>query len=347
MLSKTLDAAVKNIGFTVTPEHAYGIYGGFLITVYETGSKKTAFINFLLEDNPDDNSDASLSAFNISESIKENLYKYAIIDYNLSDDGLSVTTAGSAPEFLQMLDFCVELLDEHSNDNASVKNSNYCSCCGKSFGKRYPKKLTRSNKNYLLCESCALEILEEQDKHKQKTNEKIPASKRFAGVVGSVVGGLIGVFLYFAAYKWLFPQINTWDSFILNFVFALFGFATAFLAYLGYKIFCKKASLTAYISVSVVAVLFSVFGEYLGTIVKILADHESVSFGLVYKTVCMMPFRSTALKDALNYSSDFYTGAVMSFIFAAAGAVIFLLGLYEKSRGIKENIKIETIKIEN
>jgi hypothetical protein len=340
MLSKTLDAAVKNVGFTVTPEHAYGIYGGYLVTVYETGNKKTAFINFLLEDDPDDNSDASLSAFNISETIKENLDKYAIIDYNLADDGLTVTTVGNAPEFLRMLDFCVELLNEYSNDSQNVKNCNYCSCCGKTFGKRYPKKLTKNNKNYLYCESCALELLEEHDKQKQQKAEKIPAMKRLLGVVGAIIGGLLGIFLYFAAYKWLYPEINTWDSFILNFVFALLGFATAFLVYIGYTIFCKRASLTAYISVSVIAVLFSVFGQYLGTLVKILANYNGLKFFNVLDILYKMPFSSE------KYSSDFYTGAVMSLLLAGAGVTIFLLGLYEKSKGVKENLKIETIKIE-
>lgn len=346
MLSKTLEAAVKNAGFTVTPDHAYGVYGGFLTTVYETGSKKTAFINFLLEEDSDENSDTSLAAFNISEAIKNNLDKYAIIDYNLSDDGLTVTTAGSVPDFLKTLDFCVELLNEYSG-NQLIKNSGYCSYCGKQFGKRHPKKLTKNKKNYLLCESCALEVLEEHNNQKQIKDEKIPAKQRFFGVLGAIVGGIVGSFLYFAAYKWLYPAMNTWDKFVLSLLFSLLGFATASLAYLGYKIFCKKPSLTAYISVSVISVLFAVFGQYVGIIVRILADHNNISFFSVYDTVCLMPFRSTATGDAYNYSSDFYTGAAISLLLAGAGAAIFLLGMYEKSKIVKEDIKIETIKIES
>jgi len=345
MLSKILDAAVKNAGFTVTPDYAYGIYGGFLTTVYETGSKKTAFINFLLEEDADENSDTSLAAFHISESIKNNLEKYAIIDYNLADDGLTVTTAGSAADFLKMLDFCVELLNEYS-ENLLVKNSGYCSYCGKKIGKRYPKKLTKNKKNYLLCESCALEVLEEHHNHNQNIKEKIPSNQLVLGVAGAVAGGLVGSLLYLAAYKWLYPVVSAWDRFILSFMFSLLGFATASLVYLGYKLFCSKPSTTAYVSVAVVSALFALFGQYLGIIVRILADHGNISLFSVYDVVWKMPFRSTAVGKAVNYSSDFYTGAVMSLLLAGAGAAILLLGMYEKSKGVKENIKIETIKIE-
>lgn len=338
MLSKTLNAAVKNIGLTVTPDNAYGIYGGYMLTILENGNKKTAFFNFIL----DENEDTSLAAFDISDEIKNNLSTYSIIDYDLKDEGLSVTTDQSIPDFLKMIDFCVELLN-----NYAVKNGSYCSGCGKEFGKKYPKKITRDNKNYLLCESCTLEIIEEQNKQTEKSEVKIPAKTRFLGVIGSIIGGLIGAFLFFAVSKWIMPLIDGWDSFIFRFILSGLGFATAYFSYLGYKIFCKKASLTAYLSVSIISVIFSLIGHYLGTLLEIAEVHSLRLSDLYYSNLLAMPFRSTALEGFPEYSSNFYIYGALTLILAVSGALIFLLGFYEKDKVVKEEIKIETLKIQD
>ncbi|PKM62415.1 MAG: hypothetical protein CVU97_05430 [Firmicutes bacterium HGW-Firmicutes-21] len=337
MLSKTFSAAVQNIGLTITPDHAYGIYGGYLLTVYESGSKKTAFFNFLL----DENEDNTLAALEISDTIKSNISTYSILNYDLQDDGLSITTSQGVPTFLKIIDFCTELLNEHK-----VMGSEYCSACGKKFGKRYPKKLTRRNNNYLLCESCTLEVLEEQDKPDEETGGTDAGRDSYKGVIAAVVSGLIGVFLYYACYRWLLPLTVEWETWDFRYVLTALGFATSFLVYIGYTMFNKKACLTSYLSVSVTAVLATIIGQYIGIIVEILNDHP-VKFSLIYKTLLKMPLRSTALEGFKSYSTDFYILAVISAVLAAVGSVIFLLGLYDKSRKVKEEFKIETLKIKS
>lgn len=344
MLSKTLDAAVKNIGLTVTDNQAYGIYGGYLLTVSENGNKKTAFFNFLLDEDQDE--DNATASFNISEEIKSNIATYSIIDYDLQDDGLAVSMNQNVPAFLQMIDFCTELLNKYQ-----VKGSEYCSYCGKDFGKRYPKKISKGNRNYLLCENCALDVYEEHNKPIEADGPVATAKNRVLGVIGAIIAGLFGIFLYFAAYKWLQPLTVDWKSWDSRYFFIAIAFIISFLVYLGYKLFCKKASLTAYISVILISVLSTIIGQYIGTIVNIMND-TSLNFNTFWhtKSLFLMPLRSTldnsVLKDAVEYSSKFYLFAIIGVILATVGAVIFLLGLYENSKVVREELKIETLKID-
>lgn len=355
MLNKTLDAAVKKIGLTVTEKHAFGIYGGYLLTVYESGNKKTAFFNFMLDDVADENEeeqsedDSSLVSFEISEALKNNIEKFSVIDYNLQDDGLLITTNQSIQVFLGMIDFCVELLTQNG-----VKGSSNCSCCGNTFGKRYPKKITIDNKNYLYCESCALEIYEEHNKTDDEEAEQHATKNRFLGVIGALLGGLLGVFIYFAVYKWILPSSEKLGSFDWRYLVTVLGFVTSFLVYLGYKLFRKKASLSAYISITAISVVCTAIGQYIGTLVNIANDY-SLNFGnfMTYKNLFLMPLRSTVPADATEefaayiYSSGFYRFAIVGVVLALLGSVIFLLGFYEKNRPVKEELTIETLKIQS
>lgn len=337
MISKALETALQNIGFSVGTDNAFGIYGNYLITIFENGNKKTAFINFLI----DDKDDSSLTSFDISEEIKGNLDNYSIIDYELVDDGLLITTAQSVPDFLKLMDFCIELLNSHN-----VKGSDFCSGCGKEFGKRYPKKISKDNKNYLMCENCAIDIIEDRDKKSKQEKEKIPANRLVSGVIGALIGGIIGFFLFFAVNKWLLPLIPDFNSFILKFGISCLGFITAFLVYYGYKLFCEKPSKNAYFSVSIISILVTAFGHYFGTLIYIANEHSLKLRDFFTYELWKMPFRSTSSAGTLEYSSDFYLYGTIAIILAASGAIIFLLGFYEKNRIIKDEIKIETLKIE-
>lgn len=344
MLSKNLGAAVQNIGLTLTDNHAYGIYGGYLLTIYESGNKKTAFFNYLL-DKSKESDDSSLTSFEISEAIKDNLETYSILDYELQDDGLVIVSGQSIPRFLEMIDFCTELLKKYN-----VKGSEYCCYCGKSFGKKHPKKITKANKNYLLCESCTLEVIEEHNKPIEVEAEvKSSGNKHLLGIIGAIIGGLIGVFLYFAAYKWLLPLTADWESWDLRYVVTVFGFVTALLAYWGYKLFNKKASLTAYISIPIISVLFAAIGQYIGTLVYISTQNSFSIFKFPdFGLLLMMPLRSTATDNTfVEYSSSFYFLFAISIALAIVGAVIFLLGYYEKNRVVKEELTVETLKIQD
>lgn len=362
MLSKTLDAAVKKIGLTVTEKHAFGIYGGYLLTVYESGNKKTAFFNFLLDTTDEENStdneneeqsndddDSTLASYELSDALKKNIDKFSVVDYNLQDDGLLITTNQSIQIFLEMIDFCTELLKENG-----VKGSNCCSCCGNSFGKRFPKKITLDNKNYLYCENCALEIYEEHTKVEEDTIEEHPRKKCLLGILGAFFGCIISVFLYFAIYKWVLPTSADAEDFDWRYLVVCMGFVTSFLVYTGYKLFRKKATLSAYISVTAFSFLGASIGQYIGTLTDI-ANNFSLSFNhfLTYPNLLLMPLRSTVPSDLTEdfskyiFSSDFYRFTVIGVALALLGAIIFLLGFYEKNRPVKEEIVIETLKIQN
>ncbi len=355
MLSKTLNAAVSKMGLTVTENHAFGIYGGYLLTVYEAGNKKTAFFNFILDDDTEEDenvqersNESSVAAFEISEAIKKNIDKFSIIDYIFMDDGLLVTTNQSIQVFLELIDFCTELLREHK-----IKGGDYCSNCGKTFGKRFPKKITLGNRNYLYCESCAFDIYEEHNKPDALKTEAKSGGKSFFGFLGALAGGLLGAFLYFAIYMWVLPGSEALEDFDWRFLVIILGFITSFLVFTGYKIFCKKANTFAFVTVTLLSAILTAVGQYIGTLVNI-ARNFSLDFDsfFIYKNWFLMPFRNTVPEDSTEYTdlvfnTDFYRFAIIGVALALLGSVIFLLGFYEKSRPVKEEMFLETLKIQN
>ena len=57
MVSRSLQGAAEALGFTYAEKqnskqsHMYGVYGGYLITLYDSGNHKTVFINYYLAPN--------------------------------------------------------------------------------------------------------------------------------------------------------------------------------------------------------------------------------------------------------------------------------------------------------
>lgn len=345
MITKNLLAALENIGFSYfegnsgTGSHAFAVYGGFLISAYEAGGKKTAYFNFKFSDGEENAS----KRYSFSEAFSERMSEFSVSDYSLGEDGLKVICSGSIPDYLKLLDFCVELLIA-----SGIEGAVRCSQCGNKFGSRNPKKVTYGNDDHLMCEHCAIEAVEENRKADVSVAEPAKKKKVLPGVFGSLLFSLIGVFLYFAAYYWLSPAIGD-TQFEIRYLFSALGFVVSLLAYCGYRLFCRRASLTAYIIIPIFSLLFTAIGQYIGIVFEFIAKGGFSLSCLSNSSFWLVHLRNNVPSDVSanfeSYSGYFYIFLTVSLLFAAVGSAIFLLSLREKTMPKKENLVVETLKI--
>ncbi|MBR4799145.1 MAG: hypothetical protein IK047_02670 [Clostridia bacterium] len=139
----------------------------------------------------------------------------------------------------------------------------------------------------------------------------------------------------------------------IRYVICAAGALTALLAFIGYRLFCKKISAAAYISVSVFSLLFTALGQYFGSVFLFLKNNPSGTVypcsALSHKAFWLIHLRNTIPADAADQFADqsgiFYKLLAISIMFAVVCAAIFLLSLRDKSIAKKEPLKIETISV--
>ncbi len=346
MITKNLTKALEEIGFTYNEgnsaekSHAYAVYGGYLVSVYEKAGKKTAFINFKFSENEEND----IKKYEISETFANELEEYSVTDYSIDEDGMRICCSGSITVFLKLIDRCIALILE--ND---IKGCEYCSKCGNKFGTRKPKKVTNGNENHLMCDHCALETLEEANTANEEERKELSGSKIGKAVLFSTLFSFIGVFVYFALYYWLSPVMSESGFNEIRYVFCVAGFVTSVLAYFGYVLFCKKASLAAYVTVTLNSLIFTAIGQYLGIVFEFVAKNGFSLNSLSNKHFWLVHLRNTIPADVADLFTDhsaiFWKLLVISLMFAAVGAAIFLLTLHDKSNTKKETVEVETISI--
>lgn len=353
MITKNLRKALEEIGFrysegtSLEKHHAYSVYNGYLISVYETAGKRTAFVNYKANND-------ELNA-QISDTIISNNPSLPILNISFSENGISVVVNGDIPSFIKLLDVVTAVLCDNG-----IKGIENCSKCGNKFGTRKPKKVTEGNCNYALCEHCAIETIEDINNKSQTKDKEIESQKTIYGILGSIVFSLIGTFLYFVLYYWVSPNLNANGENIgtgFHYIFCATGTLVALLSYIGYRLFCKKINATAYITVSATSLLFTAIGQYIGTVFEYIASNFSMlgngsvklSYILSDKHVWLIHLRNTIPEEIshlhIDYATIFYKMLVISLMFAAVGAAIFLLNLRDKSIEKKELATVETLSV--
>lgn len=345
MITKNLLTALEEIGFKYSEtdpdsySYAFAVYGGFLVSAYESGGKKIAYFNFKFSDGEEN----AQKKYAFSEALSSGMDEYSISDYSLNEDGLTVKCSGNATAYMKMLDYCVKLLLDNEIDGITR-----CSVCGNKFGSRSRKKVTFGSNSHIMCEHCAIEAVQENKKPVQKDSAPLGKKNLFKGILGSFLFSLIGVFLYFVFYYWLSPAIGN-TKFEVRYLFCGLGFLVALFAYVGYRLFCKKVSLSAYIVIPTFSVLFTMIGQYLGVVFEFIAKNHFHISNLSNKAFWLVHLRNTVPADLADqvhsYSGDFYILLTISLLFAVVGCAIFLLSLHEKSVPKKEPLTVETLKI--
>lgn len=346
MITKNLTSALENIGFTYSENkdssnsHSYALYGGYLTTVYEASGKKIAYFNFKFSDNEEN----SIKRYALSEAFSAEMEEYRISDYSIDENGMTVASSAGIPVFLKLIDRCIELLTENE-----IKGSEYCSKCGNKFGSRHPKKVLIGKNNHLMCEHCALDTVEEINNAVSESKAENAKGSLGLGILGSVLFSLIGVAVYFALYYWLSPAINSSGVSEVRYIFCAAGFIVSLLSYFGFRIFCKRAGASAYVTIVATSLIFTAIGQYLGSVFEFIAKSGHSLSAITKKAFWLVHIRNTIPAEVsanfTDHSAVFYKLLAISLMFAAVGAAIFILTLHDKSIAKKDTVDIETLKI--
>lgn len=345
MITRNLIKALEEIGFTYVEgsssdaSHAYAVYGNYMVSAYEESGKKIAYFNFKLTENEEND----LKKYDMSETFSEYMEEFEISDYSIDEDGMRVTCKGNIPVFLKLIDKCIELLIDNE-----IKGVDYCSICGNKFGSRKPKKVTYITENYIMCEHCALEAVEESKKPVNDVQEE-NTNKTGLSILFSTLFAAIGAAVYFVLYYWLSPAISATGLNEMSYVFCAGGFIVATLAYFGYKMFSKKGGICAYTTVVANAVIFTAIGQYIGVVFEFIAKKGFSLSALTNKHFWLLHIRNTIPENVstqfTNYSGTFWKLLIISIMFAVVGSAIYLLSLHEKSVKKPQTVEVETISI--
>ena len=345
MISKNLSNILDSLGFASSnnsspkDSNMYSVYNGYLTTVSCNSNKVFVYFNFRFIESDENN----LKKYNISNSVSSMMNKYDISDYSITSTGLRITAACNDESIAELLDECTSLLLEHN-----VRGAEYCSECGNKFGSRNPKKVTINSENYIMCEHCAVMAIEDSKKiDNEPVNEDSKGKAK--GVIFSVLGGIIGFFLYVLAYTVIIPWIKELKLGDVRYIFCALGCVVAVLAYFGYRIFCKKIDTAAYVTISISSLIFAALGQLIGSVLGFIVEGGYRSSSLLNKHFWLVHLRNTIPEESagefINRSAEFYKLFGISMLFSAIGTAIFILTLKEKSKPKIKEINIETLKL--
>lgn len=350
MVSKGLLKAAEPLSLTyvdrlpIESSYLYGIRNGYLITLYDSGKNKSAFINYYLECKEDDSD--SIRLMELSEQVKSILSGQLILDLSVEQNGLFFTVSCDFDQYIGLIDEMTSMLNGNGIPGVSK-----CSSCGNTLGKRFPKRMLVGKNNYLVCDHCALDAME-NSKNASVEQEAVP-SRTGLGILGALAGGLIGAFICFALHQWVYPLIGG-NGFDFRYIFTVCGLLTAFLVYKGFTLISRKASIGEAVIVTVLSLLFAAVGQYAGIFASYANTMGFRLFDAIHiPSMWLIHLRSTvdtnlvtdqALLDQYNVSPVFYRLLLISLLFALIGSILFQVGFFEKSKPRKTTIEIETFK---
>ncbi|MEG2118686.1 MAG: zinc ribbon domain-containing protein, partial [Clostridia bacterium] len=317
------------INFKIAEDSASGIYNNYFLDIFEKKSKRIVTFSCFLGDN-DEN---SLLYLNIGDKIKENLQKYNISNYELSENGVTVLTTAPISTLREMLDCLIDIFVENS-----VPNSSFCSFCGAKFADGVKRKIVAiDDKKNLICDKCTLEVVEESENKKNQPIDKKSDSKLFSGIIGAIIGAIIASLLYIGLF-FVLPANSSFK--LLQYFICLVGFAIGLFAFYGYKL-CAKTTTKATIYVtSFTSLFFVAVSHYLGCVIYGVAKYGTFEkFKFIPKTFFKIPFTDSTISVYL------WAGLVLALCSAAAAVLIFAVSAYKnKIEKAESKISIQSIK---
>ncbi|HPE96051.1 MAG TPA: hypothetical protein PLT66_08310 [Bacillota bacterium] len=322
MIGKALQQYATDLGLTVSEKCAYGVFNGFLVTMYDTVSKKTVFVNYYL----DDSQESAVRKFNLSESIKKSIDEYQIEDYQVEDNGVTVIIKDSIVKLSEYLPILIDSLTEVGMTGISV-----CSECGSEITGE-AKKAAVSLKRYGLCNSCALELIQKMNKLESDAVAEDENSKKPHGFLAALICFLVGSAAWIVTYALeVFGDGNNIIlAFLLSFIFPIITIKLYDMMH-GSK--GKKKIATVCVSMF----LMIVVGMYFGSFFEYL-NSNGASFKLMLDPInWSLPFESA---ETSLFSIPIVKEALVSVLAGAISILLFISNLF-KSKNVSSKIELD------
>jgi hypothetical protein len=337
MLSKSAEVFAKSLGLKITETCAFGIYGNYFLSIYETKSKKTIKISCYIG-NSEEYSDDYL---NITDGLRSVLGKYTINDYSVAENGITIITSAPLTSLREMVDYVVGLLADNE-----IPDSHFCSGCGTEFKASEKRKVVTIAKGTaedkrLLCEQCALTAAEENQNAEIPEEEGSKPDYR-KGILLSTLAG-IGISVLYILIFFLFGI--TGRSEIGKFFTCLVAFFIGGVVFVVYRVAAKQTDAKGMLAICIETSVLCLAAHYFGCVfglAKYLHTSNSISYTTFrYKFTSYLSMQFTDEKN-LRF-------LVIGFIISLCAAFIAVILLYSsdfKKSDMKRQTKvtIQTVK---
>ena len=272
MVNKKTAEFAKTISFTVKEDSAFGFIENFLISVYETGTKKSFFVYYYLDKDILDENNNPVSIMSLSNILMDVFSKYGITEYSHKEFGIEIACSLSYKQFYSLIKETVKKL-------SSVKSikKNICSECLSEINdseKRY--RLSRESINYILCAKCGENALGEEYEDEEYEDEELEEDAKEDSKKPSKAKGILGSLLFslgisaciILLYAFVLPLPSSESAikpgYFVNWLYAPLAFASFF----GYKFFSletmeNKQLLTS----SAISAVISLLSQYISTVI--------------------------------------------------------------------------------
>lgn len=332
MVTKKTKEFANTISFTVKEDSAYGFIDNFLISVYETGTKKTFFVYYYLDTEVKDENDNPVSIMSISNVLMDVFSKFGITEYSHKEYGLEVTCSLSYKQFYSLIKETVKKL---STVKAVLKN--ICSECLAKISdseKRY--RLSKENINYILCSQCGENALGEEatdedfedEEFEDEANEENESDEEYIeedsktpskakGILGSILFSLGIAICLILLYAFVIPLPSSENAikpgYYVNWLYA----PLAIVSFFGYKLFSRETmGNKQLLTTGVISVVTSLLCQYISTVIlfarESILTFENLSFDRFSKMIpslLKIPFTDSYV------SPDFKIYVLMDLIF--------------------------------
>lgn len=168
---------------------------------------------------------------------------------------------------------------------------------------------------YLLCDSCAAEL--ENQLMQNQAQAKSRKGNLVAGVVGAVLGGLIGVALWFGVYQ-------------LGYLAAICGLVMAVCSLKGYELLGKHLDRRGIVICCVVLLAFTFLAVKLCWSYELYSALQSYGYADTFSD-CFIYLEPTL--EEMDLTGDYYGEMVLGYLFTALGAFGMIRQSYRSASG--------------
>lgn len=343
MVTKKTKEFASTISFTVKEDSAFGFIENFLISVYETGTKKTFFVYYYLDTDVKDENDNPVSIMSLSNVLMDVFSKFGITEYSHKEYGLEVTCSLSYKQFYSLIKETVKKLSK-----ISAVKKNICSECLAAISDSETRyRLSKENINYILCSQCGENAPGEEttdedfdeDLEENKSNEHYNEENEFnenfeeeaskkpskaKGILGSILFSIGISICLILLYAFVIPLPSSDNAikpgYYVNWLYAPLALAS----FWGYKLFSHETmGNKQLITTGIISVVTSLLCQYISTLIlfarESILTFENLSsdrFAKMIPSLLKIPFTDNFV------SPDFKIYVLMDLIFIVISLLV-------------------------
>ncbi|MBO7179466.1 MAG: hypothetical protein J6V78_03910 [Clostridia bacterium] len=293
MVAKGLKDYANEKGLKVSNGVAYGVIGGYMVTLKEGyGIKNISFSGAIT-----DECAAKIAAFLQS---KEANKEYRVAQFNIMREGISIDiadTVGTMKKIRAFLDFFPNFLRENG-----ILADGFCTACGNTIEGTDESRIVLINGiAHRIHAGCSGAVMERADveQARHETEEK----NLCKGILGAVLGALLGGVVWAIAYY-------------IGYFFAIIGALIGFLAVKGYEKFGGKVCKAKMPVILIATLLGAVFGQVAGDVAYIMIEWQCPLVDSFYVFLYLF-----SAPEGAEFVSSFCIDLAMGAFFAILGAI--------------------------